>query len=89
MQLKKVKTFTRGLGNIAISNAAMGSSIGAFIALIMVYNFIAVEMITKFYNNDIQSVILLLASLSKILLGHSILQILFYLRYGFLISLLE
>jgi len=83
------KLFTRGLGNIAISNAAMGSVVGAFIALSAVIITLptAVEMITKFYNNDIQSVILLFASLSIIiLLGHSILQNIILFTFGFLIS---
>ena len=80
------KLFTRGLGNIAISNAAMGSVVGAFIALSMVLITLptAVEMITKFYNNDIQAVILLFASLSIIiLLGHSILQNVILFTFGF------
>ena len=83
------RMFSRGLGNIAISNAAMGSVVGAFIALGMVLLALpsAVELITKFYNNNIQSVILLIASFSVILLlGHSKIQNVFIFALGFLLS---
>ena len=83
------RLFSRGLGNIAISNAAIGSMIGAFIALGMVLLALpsAVELIVKFYNNNVQSVILLLASLSVILLlGHSKIQNVFVFALGFLLS---
>lgn len=83
------RLFSRGLGNIAISNAAIGSMIGAFIALGMVLLALpsAVELIVKFYNNNVQSVILLLASFSVILLlGHSKIQNIFVFALGFLLS---
>jgi len=83
------RMFSRGLGNIAISNAAIGSVVGAFIALGMVLLALpsAVELITKFYNNNIQSVILLIASFSVVfLLGHSKIQNAFIFALGFLLS---
>ena len=83
------RMFSRGLGNIAISNAAMGSMLGSFIALGMVLLALpsAVELIVKFYNNNVQSIILLLASFSVILLlGHNKLQNVFIFALGFLLS---
>ena len=83
------RLFSRGLGNIAISNAAMGSVIGSFIALCLVLLALptAVDLIIKFYNNNIQSVILLLASFSVILLlGHNKIQNVFIFALGFLLS---
>ena len=83
------RMFSRGLGNIAISNAAMGSVVGSFIALGMVLLALpyAVELIVKFYNNNVQSIILLIASFSVIvLLGHNKLQNVFIFALGFLLS---
>ena len=83
------RMFSRGLGNIAISNAAMGSVVGAFIALGLVLLALpsAVDLLVKFYNNNIQSLILLLASFSVImLLGHSKIQNVFIFALGFLLS---
>ena len=67
----------------------MGSVIGSFIALGLVLLALpsAVELITKFYNNNVQSVILLLATFSVILLlGHNKLQNVFIFALGFLLS---
>jgi putative tricarboxylic transport membrane protein len=55
------KLFRRGLGHFAISNAAIGSIIGAFIAVATVYMLLpySVELIKNFYNNNIQLIIIM------------------------------
>ena len=84
------RMFNRGVGNFAISNAALGSVLGSFVALVSVYLGMpfAIELIKKFYNNNVQIVILLLASTSIcFLLGKSILQNIFVFSIGILLGL--
>lgn len=58
------KLFNRGLGNFAISNAAIGSIVGAFISVITVYTLLpySIDLIKNFYNNNIQMLILVFVS---------------------------
>jgi len=68
------RMFHRGVGNFAISNAALGSVVGSAVSVFTVFLLlpIAVEFIKDFYNNNIQLIILLVASMSIIfLLGTS------------------
>ena len=46
------RMFNRGVGNFAISNAALGSVLGSFVALISVYMVMpfAIDLIKNFYN---------------------------------------
>ena len=71
------RMFNRGVGNFAISNAALGSVLGSFVALVSVYMVMpfAIDLIKNFYNNNVQIIILFLASTSIcFLLDKSILQ---------------
>ena len=85
------RMFNRGVGNFAISNAALGSVVGSFVALIAVYLILpfAIEFIKRFYNNNIQIIILILASTSIcFLLGKSILQNIFVFSIGIFLGLI-
>ena len=84
------RMFNRGVGNFAISNAALGSVVGSFVALVSVYLVMpfAIDLIVKFYNNNIQIVILFLASTSIcFLLGTSVLQNIAVFAIGILLGL--
>ncbi len=85
------RMFNRGAGNFAISNAALGSVLGSFVALISVYMIMpfAIDLIIKFYNNNVQIVILFLASTSIcFLLGKSVLQNILVFSIGILLGLI-
>ena len=85
------RMFRRGAGNFAISNAALGSVLGAFIAVVAVYSVMpwAIELIKRFYNNNIQLVILLLATTSIcVLMGKSIVQNVFVFTIGILLGMI-
>jgi len=64
------RMFNRGVGNFAISNAALGSVCGAFIALAAIYIVlpVSIDLIKNFYNNNWQFAILTLSCLSIIIL---------------------
>ena len=66
------RMFNRGVGNFAISNAALGSVLGSFVALISVYMVMpfAIDLIIKFYNNNVQIIILVSLSLGYFILFH-------------------
>ena len=84
------RMFRRGVGNFAISNAALGSILGAFVAVVVVYSVLpfAIELIQNFYNNNVQMVILLLATTSIcVLMGKSILQNILVFAIGILLGL--
>ena len=71
------RLFTRGVGNFAISGAAMGSVFGSFISVIIILLILPYAMIgiTKFYSTNIQVIILYTATLSVcFLLGKSLIQ---------------
>ena len=85
------RMFRRGVGNFAISNAAIGSVFGAFIALVVVYSVLpfAIDLIERFYNNNIQLIVLLLATISIcFLMGKSILQNIFVFALGIFLGLI-
>jgi len=85
------RMFRSGTGNFAISNAALGSVLGALVAVVAVYSVLpfAIELIKKFYNNNIQLVILLLATTSIcFLMGKSILQNIFVFAIGIFLGLI-
>ena len=85
------RMFNRGVGNFAISNAALGSVLGSFVALISVYMVMpfAIDLIKNFYNNNVQIIILFLASTSIcFLLGKSILQNILVFSIGILLGLI-
>tara|TARA_R110000851_G_scaffold328638_1_gene499680 strand:+ start:25 stop:1386 length:1362 start_codon:yes stop_codon:yes gene_type:complete len=85
------RMFRRGAGNFAISNAALGSVLGALIAVVAVYSVMpwAIELIKRFYNNNIQLVILLLATTSIcVLMGKSIVQNVFVFAIGILLGMI-
>ena len=84
------RMFHRGVGNFAISNAALGSVLGAFVAVVAVYSVLpfAIELIQRFYNNNVQMVILILATTSIcVLMGKSIVQNIFVFAIGILLGL--
>lgn len=84
------RMFNRGVGNFAISNAALGSVVGSFVALVSVYLIMpfAIELIVNFYNNNVQIIILFLASTSIcFLLGTSVLQNIAVFAIGILLGL--
>jgi len=84
------RMFHRGAGNFAISNAALGSVLGAFVAVVAVYSVLpfAIELIQRFYNNNVQMVILILATTSIcVLMGKSIVQNIFVFAIGILLGL--
>ena len=84
------RMFNRGVGNFAISNAALGSVLGSFVALVSVYMIMpfAIDLIKEFYNNNVQIIILVLASTSIcFLMGKSILQNIFVFAIGILLGL--
>lgn len=62
--------FHRGLGHFAISGAALGSLVGAFIVLTGVILLLpyAVELITNYYNNNVQLTVLTFCAFSIIFL---------------------
>ena len=64
------RMFRRGVGNFAISNAALGSVCGAFIALAVIYLLlpVSISLIKNFYNNNWQFIILVASCVSIILL---------------------
>ena len=85
------KLFTRGQGNFAISNAAMGSVLGSFIAVSLVLIVLphAVELIKNFYNTTIQVAILAFSTLSVIfLMGDNKIQNLFVFVLGFMLGMI-
>lgn len=85
------RMFTRGVGNFAISNAALGSVLGSFIALGIIFIFlpISINLIKEFYNNNIQILILMLSCLSIIfLLGNSIWKNILVFIVGFFLALI-
>ena len=85
------RMFRRGVGNFAISNAAIGSVFGAFIALVVVYSVLpfAIDLIERFYNNNIQLIVLLLATISIcFLMGKSIIQNIFVFALGIFLGLI-
>ena len=85
------RMFNRGVGNFAISNAALGSVLGSFVALVSVYMIMpfAIDLIVNFYNNNVQIVILFLASTSIcFLLGTSVLQNIAVFTVGILLGLI-
>lgn len=85
------RMFNRGVGNFAISNAALGSVFGAFIALAVVYALLpwSVELIKNFYNNNIQLVILTISCLSIIfLVGNNLWQNILLFSIGIFLSLI-
>ena len=85
------RMFRRGVGNFAISNAAIGSVFGAFIALVVVYSVLpfAIDLIERFYNNNVQLIVLLLATISIcFLMGKSIIQNIFVFALGIFLGLI-
>jgi putative tricarboxylic transport membrane protein len=84
------RMFHRGVGNFAISNAALGSVLGAFVAVVAVYSVLpfAIELIKRFYNNNVQMVILILATTSIcVLMGKSVRQNICVFAIGILLGL--
>jgi putative tricarboxylic transport membrane protein len=84
------RMFRRGVGNFAISNAAIGSVLGAFVAVLAVYSILpfAIELIKEFYNNTVQLVILLVATTSIcFVMGKSIAQNIFVFGIGIVLAL--
>lgn len=63
------RLFLRGAGHFSISNAAIGSIIGAFVSVVIVYTLLpySVELIKNFYNNNIQLTIITFVSFFMIL----------------------
>ena len=85
------RMFNRGVGNFAISNAALGSVLGAFIALSIIFLLlpISIELIKNFYNNNVQIIILLITCFSVlILLGNSFWKSVLVFLIGFLLALI-
>lgn len=64
------KLFNQGQGNFAISNAAIGSVIGSFVSVVIIYTLmpLSIELIKEFYNNNVQLTILLVSCLAIIML---------------------
>jgi len=56
--------FKRGLGQYAISGAAIGSTFGALVAVAIVFSImpVAVTLIKSFYNNNVQLCVLIVSS---------------------------
>ena len=85
------KMFHRGVGNFAISNAAIGSVLGSVVSVFAVYALLpwAVYFIQNFYNNNVQIVILFI-SVSSILflLGSSLLVNCLIFALGFTLSMI-
>jgi putative tricarboxylic transport membrane protein len=84
------RMFHRGVGNFAISNAALGSILGAFVSVVVVYSVLpfTIELIKEFYNNNVQVIILLLATTSIcVLMGKSIAQNVFVFAIGIFLGL--
>lgn len=84
------RMFRRGVGNFAISNAAIGSVFGAFVAVVVVYSVLpfAIELIERFYNNNVQLIVLVLATVSIcFLMGKSVLQNIFVFALGIILGL--
>ncbi len=85
------RMFRRGVGNFAISNAAIGSVFGALVAVVVVYTVMpfAIELIERFYNNNVQLIVLLLATFSIcFLMGTSVLQNIFVFAIGIFLGLI-
>jgi len=85
------RLFIKGEGNFAISNAAIGSVLGSFVAVALVLILLpyAVSLVKDFYNTTIQISILLLSSLSVIfLMGNSKLINIFVFALGFLLGMI-
>ena len=84
------KMFHRGVGNYAISNAAIGSVLGSAFSVLAVYALLpwAVYFIQNFYNNNVQ-IIILFISVSSILflLGTNLLVNIGIFALGFLLSM--
>lgn len=85
------RMFNRGVGNFAISNAALGSVFGAFIALAVVYSLLPVfiDLIKNFYNNNWQFTILIASCLSILfLVGDSVKKNIMVFAIGFTLALI-
>lgn len=64
------RLFNRGKGHLAISGAALGSVLGAFVAVAVIYLMMpySIYAIKNYYNNNMQVAILLIACTSVIFL---------------------
>jgi putative tricarboxylic transport membrane protein len=85
------KMFNNGVGNFAISNAALGSIVGSFVSVAIIYLLMphAVYLISNFYNNNIQLAILLATCTSIILLvGQSKINNVIVFSIGFTLALI-
>lgn len=85
------RMFNRGVGNFAISNAALGSVCGAFIALAVIYITLpfAIDLIKNFYNNNWQFAILIGSCVSIIVLvGDSIAKNILVFAVGIFLALI-
>ncbi len=85
------RMFNRGVGNFAISNAALGSVCGAFIALAAIYIVlpVSIDLIKNFYNNNWQFAILTLSCLSIIILvGDSVKKNIMVFSIGIFLALI-
>jgi len=85
------RMFNRGVGNFAISNAALGSVFGAFIALAVIYALlpVSIDLIKNFYNNNWQFAILTISCLSIIVLvGDSIVKNIMVFALGIFLALI-
>ena len=85
------KLFMRGVGNFAISNAAMGSVLGSIMTVGAVYLILpwAVELIKTYSSTGVRLSVLLIATLSVIfLLGKNIVMNFFVFGIGILLALI-
>jgi len=83
------RLFRKGIGNFAISGAAIGSLFGAFVSVVVVYTILPIllELIKQFYNNNIQLIILLFATISIcLLMGKNIIQNFLVFGLGFFLA---
>lgn len=80
--------FKRGLGSYAISSAALGSTVGALVALMVSWLILpsAVDFIKSFYNNNVQLGILLVSSTFIIFAFNKHIQNFFLFVFGGLLA---
>lgn len=84
------KLFCQGYGNFAISSAAIGSVVGSFVSVAIIYTLMpfSIELIKEFYNNNVQLTILLVSCLSIILLvGKSVIVNVILFALGFALTM--
>jgi putative tricarboxylic transport membrane protein len=85
------KLFNQGQGNFAISNAAIGSVIGSFVSVAIIYTLmpLSIELVKEFYNNNVQLTILLISCLVIIaLIGKSVIANVILFAVGFTLAMI-